>query len=301
MRAPLIVSACLLLVGAAQAQGELLDQQPVVPAPNYTFSGSAAWAQVLAEDFTVSAGGYDLSQVTTWAIYYTSNTPTTDNITVNLYAAVGGLPTGSPLQSWTNATTNRSSAGFTTATFQVYDVYKYEIDLGTPVSLAPGGYFIEVYNLPSNGDNWAIVNGIPDPNNGSPGFAFSPNLPAATWFVSQSQYDLAFVLEGSNPTAFDLDVIGSCPGPGSVVISNATPGGPVYLGYSFAQAPWAVPSGPCAGTTIGLDNPTLLQVLTANASGAASVSVNLPPGACGAVHAMAFDQASCTGSDIVAL
>ena len=85
------LAAVALLAGQASAQGTLLDQPPVIPGPNYTFSGSGSFSQVLAEGFSVGAGGFDLDTVTTWGVYWTSNTPSIDVFAVNIYQDAGAM------------------------------------------------------------------------------------------------------------------------------------------------------------------------------------------------------------------
>ena len=300
MRSALPLPLLLALATPLAAQSPLLNQPPIIPGPNYTFSGSGSFAQVLAEDFTVGAGASGLSTVRVWGVYYQSNTPANDLFTVNLYAEVGGVPAGPALQSWTSPSSTRTAAGFTAGSFNPYDVYEYAIDLGAGVSLAPGSYLIEVYNQPANGDIWAIVNGTPDPVAGTPGFAFSGSLPAATWFRSTSTYDLAFVLEGPS---FSISLAAPCGGPNQLLVSGASPGGLVAVGYSATLGAWSVPGGApaCGGTVLYIVNPTRVANLIADGAGGAVFAGNVPAGACGLLHLQAFDVATCVGSNVLSL
>lgn len=60
------------------------------------------------------------------------------------------------------------------------------------------------------------------------------------------------------------------------------------------------PNGVCAGTTVGLSNPTLAIVIAANGAGAASLTFNAPAGACGR-SVQAVDLSSCSTSNLVTL
>lgn len=51
---------------------------------------------------------------------------------------------------------------------------------------------------------------------------------------------------------FTLTVTGACPGPITIAASGATPGGTVAIAWSATTGTFALPSGTCAGTTLGL-------------------------------------------------
>ena len=163
--------AVAALAGPVLAQGSALLDQPFLT-HNYTFSGQGSFSQVLAEAFQVGAAGYDLGEVTVWGVYWTSNVPpASDQMTINIYQDVSGLPAAAPMHTWTNPTLTRTNTGVQTTTFQVLDIFEYEVVLPNAVNLAQGSYWMEIYNLTSNGDIWAIPPGMDDPNNGMPGFA----------------------------------------------------------------------------------------------------------------------------------
>ena len=300
MRSLLPLSLVVALAAPLAAQSTLLNQPPIIPGPNYTFSGSGSFSQVVAEDFTVGAGTSELTTLRIWGVYWQSNTPSNDFFSVNIYAAVGGLPNGAPLHSWTNPSVSRTAAGFTAGGFNPFDVYEYAIDLGSGTSLAAGDYLVEVYNLPTNGDIWAVADGALDPVNGAPSFAFSPALPAATWFRSTSSYDLAFVLEGPS---FSISLAAPCGGPNQLLVSGASPGGLVAVGYSATLGAWSVPGGApaCGGTVLDIVNPTRVANLIADGAGGATFAGNIPAGACGLLHLQAFDVATCVGSNVLSL
>ena len=78
-----------------------------------------------------------------------------------------------------------------------------------------------------------------------------------------------------------LSLFGACPGTVSLELSNATPNGRLGLGWGTSEGSVTLPSGPCAGTEIGLADPTLLMVLTADPEGNISFDQNVGAGACG--------------------
>jgi hypothetical protein len=101
------------------------------------------------------------------------------------------------------------------------------------------------------------------------------------------------------PPAFTLAASGSCPGPMTLDTTNGTASGSVVILYGNAGAS-TKPSGVCAGTTVGIANPTVGAIIGANGSGAASLSFNAPGGACGKT-VQAVDISSCTPSNTITL
>jgi hypothetical protein len=136
-----------------------------------------------------------------------------------------------------------------------------------------------------------------------PGGAFA-NAPCVTivGFSDGSSCTIPYALisssvsEGScgvsGPT---LRIAGSCPGPVTLDVSGATPGGGVAILYGNAGV--FIKNGPpCAGLMLGIANPTLGGVVNANASGNAALSFNAPPAACGRT-VQAVDIASCVATN----
>ena len=105
---------------------------------------------------------------------------------------------------------------------------------------------------------------------------------------------------GSGPPEISLSVAGSCPGPGILNVTGATPNGQVAVAWSPTQGPFEIPSGVCAGTTLELAIPKLVTVRTADGSGNTSRSANIPAGACG-VHLQALDITSCLPSNLITI
>jgi len=94
---------------------------------------------------------------------------------------------------------------------------------------------------------------------------------------------------------------GFCPNaPGRLTVRQATPGAPVALLAGAELGAFQVPNGNCAGTTVDLEDPLLVSVLTADAEGLAILERDLPPVACG-LSMQAVDLASCNVSALAEL
>jgi len=138
----------------------------------------------------------------------------------------------------------------------------------------------------------------------APGQASAIDLVRSKFTIENGPAWKGHVLSGSviPDTALDLQVSGNCPSL-TMSIQRATPLGQVALLHANGVGNMIVPNGlPCAGTQLGLDNSTALGVLlTADAAGIASISANLPAGACGTAFLQAIDLLSCGTSPVVAL
>lgn len=97
---------------------------------------------------------------------------------------------------------------------------------------------------------------------------------------------------------FGLTVTATCPagGPATFTWSNGTPSGDVALVRGVRPGAFTVPSGRCAGATLGVRGGVgLIGVYRSDASGDGTQSVVLPLGACGR-YVEALDLTSCTAS-----
>ena len=99
---------------------------------------------------------------------------------------------------------------------------------------------------------------------------------------------------GGAPT---LTVSGECPGPVTIAIAGAEPGGNVPVIFSPDLGSFTLPFGSCAGTEFGLDAPTLLFTLVADGDGNAQTTGNAPANACGA-YLQAMDVTSCVPTNV---
>ncbi|MFW5653811.1 MAG: hypothetical protein ACOC0P_07165, partial [Planctomycetota bacterium] len=107
---------------------------------------------------------------------------------------------------------------------------------------------------------------------------------------------------GGDPTP-SLSISGACPGSVTVEVTNVTPNGSVAIVYGFGSGPTTIPSGfPCSGTVLNVGNPNLdYQVVSADASGVATLNAFAPAVACGAVQVQALDLTDCETSNVVGL
>jgi hypothetical protein len=92
---------------------------------------------------------------------------------------------------------------------------------------------------------------------------------------------------------------GNCPGPMSLGVTGATANAPVAILYG-QNGSYTRQNGLCAGTTIGISNPTLAVVLNTNGNGAAGLNFNAPPGLCGR-SVQGVDLAACAVTNKITL
>ena len=76
-------------------------------------------------------------------------------------------------------------------------------------------------------------------------------------------------------------ISGVCPGVVTINISGITANGPVAILRAVSEGMFTVPPGPCAGTELGLADPSLLTNVTADTNGEVSLAPTAPTGACG--------------------
>jgi hypothetical protein len=189
----------LLQFGASNVSGEdqtivseasapdgtiLLDQ-----APNQTnglfsdancdvFCGSGA--QVLAENFSLSTAA-TIETIVMWGGYYTGDIPVDPDVfTVIFLGDAAGLP-GAPISTETNVPHSRIQTGV--ILFGVHE-WEHTLTLANPVTLAPGSYWIEIYNDTGLGtDDYFWETGDPDTVGiGLPGLAHAFEAPGSLWY-----------------------------------------------------------------------------------------------------------------------
>jgi hypothetical protein len=92
----------------------------------------------------------------------------------------------------------------------------------------------------------------------------------------------------------------ACPnaGPALVTVVDATPGGHVQFGSSLQTGNHRIRRGGCAGTNLGLSNPTPRYDLVANSYGIASTRVNFSAAACGTLKIQAVDMDTCLATSV---
>lgn len=97
-----------------------------------------------------------------------------------------------------------------------------------------------------------------------------------------------------------LSVAGTCPGTVSVTVTGATPGGALLVLRSATEGTYYVPSGPCAGLRLGLGEPAVAAVVTADGSGSFTLDRQVPAGACG-LSLQVIDRDRCQPTGVAAL
>ncbi|MDA1259934.1 MAG: hypothetical protein O3A20_04870 [Planctomycetota bacterium] len=115
-------------------------------------------------------------------------------------------------------------------------------------------------------------------------------------FLEPTRFDW---VEFGAPSGPILSKSGSCPGPITLDVNGATANGSVVILYGTAGST-TKPTGFCAGTTVAISNPQVGATLNANGSGTASLTVNLPAGACGRT-VQGVDVGTCTPTNAIVL
>lgn len=140
--------------------------------------------QAIAENFSLATGG-TISQLVFWTGYYPGDLPmANDSFTVKFHADNFGVP-GAVVSSETNVDYSRVQTGV--VIFGVHE-WMHTLTLGTPLPLAPGNYWVEIYNnTTGNSDNFFWETGARDPVAGLTGSAWATTTPGVTWNFDGSQ------------------------------------------------------------------------------------------------------------------
>ena len=159
----------------------LLDQPP--NQSNGIFSdagcdGCTTGAQVIAENFTVAAPTF-VGQIVMWGGYYSNDIPVDpDHFTVIFHEDSGGAP-GTVIYTEADVAYTRAQTGITL--FGVHE-WMHTLELASPVSLAPGNYWVEIYNdTGSSTDDYFWEVGDLDAANGLTGSAWATTAPGSGW------------------------------------------------------------------------------------------------------------------------
>lgn len=262
----------------------------------------------LADDFTVSAGETWSLDELLWRIYQTNSDPT-DPISVADVWIYDGDPSlgGNVIAGRLGAPTNASGfagvyrdSGDAGCARAVKDVL---IDMAWAPALAAGTYWVELSTsgVGAFSGPWAPPTTPGDPATDN-GLSFDVNLGVYTRLEdsgSLDPQDFPFQLFGSTGgnTGPNLAIGGSCPGAGSIDITDGTPGATVAILFSPAPGQAELPGGPCVGVISGLGTPNLLTTLPLDASGNASLSPSFPSVACGASMQI-LDASNCRVSNV---
>lgn len=94
---------------------------------------------------------------------------------------------------------------------------------------------------------------------------------------------------------------GRCPGQMSFNITGATRNGRIAVIYGRCGGRTTIPGSICNGTVLPVGGATLVQIVTADGSGNATVSGNVPGGACGRICLVVLDISTCGVSNVIGL
>ncbi len=175
----------------------VVNQQPnqQFGVPTQPGFGSVAENFVIAKDISIS-------EIHFWGYYGNNDEGTADDFTVIFRADDGGmpgaaLPVQSSVTSTRSLTTNPPIAGF-------FAEWRFELQLDTPVELAAGMYFLEIFNEPQGTvDLFHWEAGNLDLLNGVFGSAQAFEVPGVDWFSSATEF--AFQIISSPGGSRDLD------------------------------------------------------------------------------------------------
>lgn len=110
--------------------------------------------------------------------------------------------------------------------------------------------------------------------------------------------DAGAIIDNTPPSRVRIDVLGgACPGPLWVEVSGLTPGGQVAIARANAAGDYVLRGGVCAGTELGLRNPSLLYQTTVPANGTITVRPTLGAAFCGR-QVQAIDLTTCDVSNV---
>ena len=185
------------VVSATQGGGAILNQLP--NGVNGFFSDAACslcgtGQQSIADNFALS-GSETIGTITIWSGYFPGDVPnTTDHWSVILHANAGGLP-GAPVYTENDVDNSAVQTGII-----LFGVHEWEVTLtlATPQVLAPGTYWLEVFNNSGTGgspDDVFWETGNPDTvGNGITDSVFAQQVPGVTWLLLPGE--LAVQLDG---------------------------------------------------------------------------------------------------------
>jgi hypothetical protein len=153
--------------------------------------------QTVAENFILNSTS-TIIQIRIWGCYVSHNITGADNFSVIFHANSGSNLPGAVISAQHSVPTSRQQTGGPDITGTLTE-YVYTLTLATPVTLAPGTYWIEIYNDTSSSDIFAWEDGNVDLVHGIAGHAVdNANVPGTNW-VSQ-EHDTAIEITARDPS-----------------------------------------------------------------------------------------------------
>jgi hypothetical protein len=268
---------------------DLLSYDAVMIMPDSYFADGAALGTVLAQYVDVGGGVVDSVFSVNWGSLYVSNAWFTDG-----YRPFEGNTQSNITGSLVPVTPHPLLSGVSNFSFEAFGYY------GNDAVMRPGALLVA---------NW--TDGVPllaawqptgagvvvglnayMPSTDIAGFGWNPAVSDGGTLMANA---LEFAATGTiGLTAYTT---GTCPGPTTIGVANATPGGSVAFVTGTPGGAFVVPSGPCAGTVLPLGAPALRTTRTANGSGAITLPAVLAAPFCG-VSWVAVDLSACTVSNV---
>ncbi len=175
--------------------------------------GPSGFIQILAEDF-IMASEASITAIKVWGGYWWQDIPpANDNFTVIFHNDAGGAVGVNAAPPEFNVPSTRDSGTWVTMKWCPTCngnalVFEYTLNLANPVTLAPGTYWVEVYNDTTghlNNNDFFWTWGYLDPANGIDGLAWTnASAPGSSWIID-SNGNLA--IEATACTGWDCQVI----------------------------------------------------------------------------------------------
>lgn len=271
------------------AIGDLLAYDAVMIMPDATFADGDALGSVLAQYVDLGGGVVDSVFSVNWGALYVSNV-----WFANGYRPFEGNSQGNITGSLVPLTPHPLLSGVSNFSFDAAGYY------GNDVVMRPGALRVADWTdgVPllaawqPTGAGVVVGLNAYMPSTDIAGFGWNPAVSDGSTLMANA---LEFAATGNvGLTAY---TVGTCPGPTTIGVANATPSGSVAFVTGTPGGAFVVPSGPCAGTVLPLSAPALRTTRTANGSGAITLPANLGAPFCG-VSWVAVDLSSCSVSNV---
>ncbi|MBI5863334.1 MAG: thrombospondin type 3 repeat-containing protein [Planctomycetes bacterium] len=176
---------------SSDAGGPVIDQHPVPYTGAFSDADNNGFTRrSRAENFTLT-NARAINQITIWGYYPNGGQFGNDNFTIVIHPDAAGLP-GPAVFSLPNAAFTRVLTGRNNQGLPENEI---TFTLPTPVVLAAGGYFIEIFNnTVGNPNNWVWEG---SEYLGGPGYVQADECPGVNWYQGSGPFDLAIRITGA--------------------------------------------------------------------------------------------------------